>query len=188
MSTFSLTIIWLYVILFIWQCIRHQAWRWLAITAAIAIAAMLAVLWSMPVYLWLTGSAFWSRINLYLMQVYILIGSWTYIGRNRLHHTGSYLYYLARSSWLQYLAVVLWLGLLLISAHQPWQIPIGISVLNMVFWQPLFWLGGQWLLMLFLYLRDHDAALPLYWRKNSMFIWVVLWQALYLLFSVRGWI
>ncbi|MDF7675741.1 hypothetical protein PT286_03200 [Neisseriaceae bacterium ESL0693] len=182
MQIITLSIILIYVALFVWQCIRHQAWRWLWVSALVWWATGLFTQWLMPD---MTGTG--HTINLYLVHFYILAGSLIYIGSNRLRSDrNAYLYYLARSGWLQYLALGVWLIFSLLSLHQPWLLPIGSSLLQMILVQPLFWLGSQWILMGLLYLRDHDPMLSQAWRKQSFLAWVILWQALYVFADIYG--
>lgn len=179
MSILTQGIVIAYIILFIWQGERYRARCWLWISG---LAWLIIGLISSYILPYICG--IWHKFNLYLFHFYILLGSLFYIGANRLKQTGPYLYYLARSSWLQYQALGLWILLILASFNQPWQLPITISVLQMSLLQPLFWLGSQWILMILLYTQEHDQALPMSWRRRSLFSCVFLWQALFIFLNI----
>lgn len=175
MAMINVSVVLIYIALFVWQCYHHQVRRWLWVSLLTWSMTGLISAWFMPGVLGIG-----HIINLYWVHFYVFLGSITYIGSKHLRpNEAGYLYYLARSSWLQYLALGVWGILNLLLGCPAWLIRIDSSLLQMILLQPVFWLGSQWILMAYLYVRDRDSTLLASHRRQSLLTSVILWQAVY---------
>lgn len=174
-------VVMIYAVLFVWQCCKYQFYGWLA--AALTIWVIFAAMSSVV----LPGIAgLFKPLNLFLMPVYVLLGSVFMLHqRNRLQSNG-YLSNLLYSSWLQFGALAICLTLILcLIKNTILLVPLVVSVLQMLTWQPLYWIGTQWLLMLMLFSRTENKEKSV-WRMQTLLLFCLFTQLIYLMLSFRG--
>ncbi len=177
----SNAVVLIYTVLFVWQCCKYQLHGWLA--ASVTIWLVLANI-SSEILPGIAGP--FKPINSFLVPVYVLLGSCFVMHQGCKLRNSPYLTMLFYSSWLQLgsLAICLTLVLCLIK-KAALIIPFLVSLLQMFAWQPIFWIGSQWILMMMLFLRGADKEKPI-WRWQTLLLFSLFTQLVYMTLSFRG--
>lgn len=177
----SYAVVLVYTGVFIWQCYKYRIYGWLVVSLVlwIILAAMSSLI--------LPGIAdLFKPLNLYLMPVYILLGSCFALHRRDQLKQSAYLTALLYGGWLQFCALVVCLVLVLcLVKNVILQIPLLVTLFQMFVWQPVFWIGSQWIIMLLLFLRSTETEKPL-WSVRTVLFFCLFEQLLYLMMSFRG--
>lgn len=174
--------VFIYTIVFIWQCVHCRQWVWLISSVAIWMALNECSIWLLPGLgtIPLMGS-------LFLCHFYVFAGSMAvlFFRQYSRHKASVYLELLLQSSVILHVS---WLILIILAW---WQYPNGLSLMfangliQMYLWQPAFWLTSQWLLMLLWWLAGVSTAGKDKEKRNNRQSWQVglllalLWQAAY---------
>lgn len=177
----SYAVVLVYTGVFVWQCYKYRIYGWLVVSLVlwIILAAMSSLI--------LPGIAdLFKPLNLYLMPVYILLGSCFALHRRDQLKQSAYLTALLYGGWLQFSALVVCLVLVLcLVKNVILQIPLLVTLFQMFVWQPVFWIGSQWIIMLLLFLRSTKTEKPL-WSVRTVLFFCLFEQLLYLIMSFRG--
>lgn len=177
----SYAVVLVYTGVFVWQCYKYRIYGWLVVSLVlwIILAAMSSLI--------LPGIAdLFKPLNLYLMPVYILLGSCFALHRCDQLKQSAYLTALLYGGWLQFSALVVCLVLVLcLVKNVILQIPLLVTLFQMFVWQPVFWIGSQWIIMLLLFLRSTETERPL-WSVRTVLFFCLFEQLLYLMMSFRG--
>lgn len=168
----------IYAAVFIQQCVSHRQWLWLNSSIALWLVCGVVSEWFFPGW---AGPLHWG--NLFLCHFYVFAGSLiALLNRRQYRHSllSPYLDLLWRSG------VVLHISWLILLGAAYYQYPKGMSVIfasgliQQYLWQPAFWLGNQWLLMLIWWLADLGSASKKRqpsWQTGLLL--AILWQAAY---------
>ena len=177
----SYAVVLVYTGVFVWQCYKYRIYGWLVVSLVlwIILAAMSSLI--------LPGIAdLFKPLNPYLMPVYILLGSCFALHRRDQLKQSAYLTALLYGGWLQFSALVVCLVLVLcLVKNVILQIPLLVTLFQMFVWQPVFWIGSQWIIMLLLFLRSTETEKPL-WSVRTVLFFCLFEQLLYLMMSFRG--
>ena len=177
----SYAVVLVYTGVFVWQCYKYRIYGWLVVSLVlwIILAAMSSLI--------LPGIAdLFKPLNLYLMPGYILLGSCFALHRRDQLKQSAYLTALLYGGWLQFSALVVCLVLVLcLVKNVILQIPLLVTLFQMFVWQPVFWIGSQWIIMLLLFLRSTETEKPL-WSVRTVLFFCLFEQLLYLMMSFRG--
>lgn len=179
----SYAVVLAYAGVFVWQCCKYRVYGWLFISLVlwIVLAAMSSLV--------LPGIAgLFKPLNLFLMPVYILLSSCFALYRRDSLKQSAYLTTLLYGCWLQFSAlVVCWVLVLVLCLVKNviLLIPLLVSLFQMFLWQPVFWIGSQWIIMLLLFLRSTDTEKP-FWSVRTVLFFCLFEQLLYLMMNFRG--
>ena len=177
----SYAVVLVYTGVFVWQCYKYRIYGWLVVSLVlwIILAAMSSLI--------LPGIAdLFKPLNLYLMPVYILLGSCFALHRRDQLKQSAYLTALLYGGWLQFSALVVCLVLVLcLVKNVILLIPLLVTLFQMFVWQPVFWIGSQWIIMFLLFLRSTETEKPL-WSVRTVLFFCLFEQLLYLIMSFRG--
>ena len=177
----SYAVVLVYTGVFVWQCCKYRVYGWLVVSLVlwIVLAGMSSLV--------LPGIAgLFKPLNLFLMPVYILLGSCFIFYQRDWMKQSAYLTALLYGGWLQFSALVVCLVLVLcLVKNVILLIPLLVSLFQMFVWQPVFWIGSQWLIMLLLFLRSTETEKPL-WSVRTVLFFCLFEQLLYLMMNFRG--
>ncbi|MCO6506426.1 MAG: hypothetical protein J6570_04875 [Snodgrassella sp.] len=177
----SYVVVVVYAVLFVWQCCKYELHGWLV--ASVTVWLVLASISSAI----LPGiAAPFKTVNSFLVPMYVLLGSCFVMHQGRKLKHSSYLTVLLYSSWLQFGALAICLALVLCLIKKATLIiPFLVSLLQMYAWQPIFWIGSQWILMIMLFLSSADKEKPI-WRWQTLMLFSLFTQLVYMMLSFRG--
>lgn len=177
----SYAVVLAYAGVFVWQCCKYRVYGWLVVSLVlwIVLAGMSSLV--------LPGIAgLFKPLNLFLMPMYILLGScFTFYQRDRMKQS-LYLTTLRYSGLLQFVTYIICLVLVLyLVKNTILLIPFLASLFQMIIWQPIFWIGSQGIIMLLLFLRSTETENPV-WSVRTVLFFCLFEQLLYLIMSFRG--
>lgn len=167
------SIIYIYICLFSLNCFRLRLKGWFFLSCFFWI--ILAIFGNIL----LPGlSGLFKHTNLYLFPFYIFLASIFWRKKISLLKPTSYLSTLANSTRFQYAAQAIWLILIFcLGKWMPFQASIIFYLIEMILWQPFFWIGSQWLLMYLLYLNHKEIKRKL--SSQEILLLNMLWQFFY---------
>lgn len=169
-----------YILVFIAACFKYhfRGWVWLA-----------CLFWLMFV---MFGNIFFPGLsglvkptNLYLFPLYILLAAFFYPKRKTVYKQSPYLTNLLVSSKMQYSTLLIWLILIAcLGKWMPNQASIIFYLSKMVLWQPIYWIGSQWLLMSLLFINHYAQKRQL--SSQEILLLTLLWQFFYVFLNLQG--
>lgn len=169
-----------YVLLFIGLCLRYRLISWLVVSV------LFWLIFAIVGNILLPGlSGLFKLTNLYLIPLYICLGSFFKRRSHLVSFDSSYLSTLSISGRMQLSSLFVWMILVFyLCKWMPIQIPIISRLIQMCLWQPVFWVGSQWLLMSLLYINRH-ASKPKS-HLQELFLLTMFWQIFYAFLSLKG--
>ncbi|PIT53799.1 hypothetical protein BHC44_05230 [Snodgrassella alvi] len=179
----SNAVVLIYAVLFVWQCCKYQLNSWLA--ASVTVWLVLVNI-SSEILPGIAGP--FKPVNSFLVPVYVLLGSCFVMHQGCKLRNSPYLTVLLYSSRLQIGSLAICLALVLslsLMNKAALIIPLLVSLLQMLAWQPIFWIGSQWILMMMLFLRGADSEKPI-WRWQTLLLFSLFTQLVYMMLSFRG--
>ena len=173
------SIICIYIGLFSFNCFRLRLKGWLFLSGIFWL--ILAILGNIL----LPGlSGLFKPTNIYLIPFYIFLASIFWRKKISFLAPTSYLSTLATSNKFQYAAQAIWLILIFfLGKWMPFQASIIFYLIEMILWQPLFWIGSQWLLMYLLHLNHKEIKRKL--SSQEILLLTMLWQFFYVYLKLQ---
>jgi hypothetical protein len=170
-----------YAVLFVWQCCKYELHSWLA--ASVTVWLVLVNI-SSEVLPGIAGP--FKPLNSFLVPVYVLLGSCFVMHQGDKFKKSPYLTMLLYSSWLQIGTLVICLALVMCLVKKAVLIvPLLVSLCQMFAWQPIFWIGTQWILMMMMFYRSTDKEQSI-WRLQTLLLFSLFAQLAYMILSFGG--
>lgn len=174
------SIIVLYAFVFICQCFKYNLIGWLWLSSMFWL--VISVLGNM----FLPGlSGLFKPTNLYLIPAYIFLAALFYGNKKKLNAQSSYLSNLIDSGQLQYLSLIIWMVLIYcLGQWMPNYSSIIFYLIKIILWQPIFWIGSQWILMWVLHQNQQATKRPL--TSQELVLLTMLWQFFFVYLNLLG--